>query len=196
MPQKTQQVVMYGRPYWARGFWRRWRVVWERSCIRPVGAVGRPLATMGCADRVPGIAARSRGAMTKRSIPTQVLTLVPSLPLLLARSLSDHLRPAGRTAASPAVGGPRPAELRTSRRAEWSWLRLLLRLWVTHRRYPQPIRPRRFCEAARSRLRPGSPRRCGRSWPPAPAPPPSPAGGRGCRAAIPLRDRCASGRCA
>src|SRR5512144_232468 len=71
---------MYGRPLLGKGFLAALACGLGRSCIRPVGAVGRPLATMGCADRVPGIAARSRGAMTKRSIPTQVLTLVPSLP--------------------------------------------------------------------------------------------------------------------
>ena len=80
--------------------------------------------------------------------------------------------------------------------AEWSWLRLLLRLWVTHQRYPQPIRPRRSAAVARSRRRPGSPRRRGRFSPPAPAPPLSSAAALGCRAAMPWRGRRASGRCA
>ena len=187
---------MYGRPLLGKGFLAALAcglgAVMYPACRRGRKTAGHD----GLRGSGSGIAARSRGAMTKRSIPTQVLTLVPSLPFAPCPIIVRSPPAGGRTAASPVVGGLRPSELRTSRSADWSWLRLLLRLWVTHRRYPQPIRLRRFCEAARSRLRPGSPRRCGRSWPPAPAPPPSPAGGRGCRAAIPLRDRCASGRCA
>jgi hypothetical protein len=56
--EATGAFVMYGRPPLGKGNLARAALGLERSCIRPVAAVGRPLAAMGCADRVPSIAAR------------------------------------------------------------------------------------------------------------------------------------------
>ena len=192
-----EEPVMYGRPLVGKGF------LAALAC--GLGAVMYPACRRGRKtaghDGLRGSGSRHCGALERRDDETEYPDPGPDLCAVAAFcSLPDHgpitsgrrvERRCRRSLAASGLSG-----LRTSSSAEWSWLRLLLRLWGTRRRYPQPIRPRRFCEAARSRLRPGSPRRCGRSWPPAPAPPPSPAGGRGCRAAIALRDRCAGGRCA
>src|SRR5438034_9683063 len=70
---------MYGRPSLGKENLAGLAGGLERSCIRPVDAVGRPLALIGYAGRVPSNAARFGGAMTKRSVPIQVLTILPSL---------------------------------------------------------------------------------------------------------------------
>src|SRR6185312_10288009 len=59
-------------PLWARSFDTSTASGLERSCIRPVDAVGRPLAPMGL--RGPGSMHGHAldGALTKRSVPVQV----------------------------------------------------------------------------------------------------------------------------
>jgi hypothetical protein len=57
-PDAEPPLVMYGRPPLGKGILLFWRAGRERSCIRPLCAVRRPLALRGFADRVPIIAAR------------------------------------------------------------------------------------------------------------------------------------------
>jgi len=155
------------------------------------------------------------GAMTRRSIPIQVLTILPSLPFGSFAGLLGGRQPAGQNGVgflvrlTSAVSSSRPAPVQGTRAAA-----------VKTGRRP-PAQPARSgfdgCEHGarldrvgagalmvspappggdRFPRKPASPRRSARSSPPGLARPPSSAGGPGCRAARRWRDRCAHGHCA
>ena len=134
-----------GGPHWARGIWWRWHLVGSSHSACWCGRMtAGPDGKRGSGSKHCGAIA---GAMTRRSVPTQVLTILPSLPCAPCRVT-------GRKRLRPGSG--------ISRRSRLSVVGPV----GDAPRYPSGSR------GLSQRCGTASPRRCARSWRPGRGPRP------------------------